>query len=123
MKKLRLLDTCGSFIDPETGFQISGTEEKTPHAVGSLTHAWLVGGGLIWVDEVVEPEEQETSGETTIPSIQDSYPVKIPSDGVLRGYTLAKLRGLLEELGESWNESETRRILWNRLKGIRDGKH
>lgn len=136
MKRLRLKDRWGSFVDPETGFHVSRGEAKVPQSIGKLTHAWIVGGGLLWVEDEISSEPKSEEILPPVPEVtsepepafepeqEEEMPaVVIPSDTVLRGFTLAKYRALLESLGETWEEKETRRMLLSRLQGIRDGKY
>jgi hypothetical protein len=59
---VKLSDTSGQFYDAETDFRIVRKQVKKLQRIGSLTRAWLNGGGLIVVedykggDTAIEPE-------------------------------------------------------------------
>ncbi len=93
-KTVRLRNRLVLFCDPETGFEISGDEEVLfPPKVGSLTRAWLQGGGLL----VREKLEEEEAAEESIVAVPN--PTRIYSELEISEMPYEDLMNLIRDLG------------------------
>lgn len=89
-KTIRLRNRSALFCDPETGFEISGNDVVLfPKKIGSLTRAWLQGGGLL----VEETSDSETT-QNAAPN-----PRRIYSDDEIRSMSYPDILSAVRELG------------------------
>lgn len=115
-KTVRLRHRSVLFCDPETGFEISGDEVLDfPRKVGSLTRAWLQGGGLL-VGESLEEASPEAQKQEAEPN-----PKRIFSDEEIREMSHDDLLALVKELGlRTPRNSKRRESLVEALKEYQD---
>lgn len=94
-KTVRLRNRSALFCDPETGFEISGNDVVMfPKRIGSLTRAWLQGGGLL-VEETSDAETtQNAESRDAVPD-----PRRIYSDDEIRSMSYPDILSAVRELG------------------------
>lgn len=115
-KTVRLRHSSVLFCDPETGFEISGDEAAPfPRKVGSLTRAWLQGGGLL-VEESVEGDSLNDESVTPVPN-----PKRIYSDQEISEMSYDELVNVVRDSGiRTWKNSKKREHLIEALIEYQD---
>ena len=78
---IRLKNPDGMFCDPVTGLSVVKSDVVEIHKAGSLTQAWLNGGGLVCCDsEMIESESQDKGGKPPFPAeSQDNNELEVDS--------------------------------------------
>ncbi len=116
-KTVRLRHGSALFCDPETGFEISGGEVVAfPKKVGSLTRAWLQGGGLL-VGETVKEDRQPAEPSMALPN-----PKRIYSDQEISEMSYDELVNVVRDSGiRTWKNSKKREHLTEALLEYQSG--